>query len=885
VLFPPFLAQTLFSFEAMVSFLNMGSFTYSILSKVILSVMFLLLAHARSSEASSIQEDYLIIKNTPQCAAEMKLPADSIFIALSLRNSGIVLNNLAKKAGKDPSKFLTMGMNFYKWKLNQLTELILEGLNSEQLPLVSSKEEAAQSLKSRFNLISGSDYQENKKFFKKVSCFRVNEINSVYSHLFLRGLNKEALTQLAKLFSEKKSSVSCLQQEPDLTNPLDLYPVFNYDLDLINKDKWNKEDGYRFWSSFKIYLSVAWRENLITSISKSPLNQFTLLNPMEEQVLMLSNGCKSIEPPQCNSDFLSASELRMLFTTNRKKLELTGSSVEMRDYILDNHDKTDTHIKQAIAQKSNDQSWIRDFQRYYMGFSSELLKNLFHTNKLFSTALKKYTLKQLRNDLIFEVRDPKNLEEAHYLCVEHRLLMQEEPFSVYKMDLDNLKQNGFRLDPLIRYGMSVSEIVLTYQKISAQVTEACNELDSRQVKEADAKWSNFRPWYRNFMSRYKLIQDAIESEDKDGQVLKIDKFIPKAKTYLPDLCTDSIDCHRNFIESIVKINRLLIASNTFLRNDVTSLPLFNERGEKIACKIYDPFEVSRLNKKKLVTDFASSVIFGLTPLPIYLDINFKPKELMSFSKMIEKGYIKFSAEYDKNKMTQTLAMHLGSFFNIPCAINISEVGADVGFGNNSNFVFKGLSAGACKGKKTESMTSPTGEIDVFKKSPESGLQVCGKCSFDFEQVSYALDSNVFFPLRTIIRFIQSLVRYNEVKNNDYVNPREYVVSIPYLLETYEQNGHVIPESCVGLLSRGLPCYSNACEAIAVREFELKTKLKVDSIWLDRGDEAGGDSYQSAWIRVKGCSHELRLNFRCSDEGETFWMPVMEREYRKCKGSS
>jgi hypothetical protein len=144
--------------------------------------------------------------------------------------------------------------------------------------------------------------------------------------------------------------------------------------------------------------------------------------------------------------------------------------------------------------------------------------------------------------------------------------------------------------------------------------------------------------------------------------------------------------------------------------------------------------------------------------------------------------------------------------------------------------------------------------------------------------------NVYAPLRFVLRLAQSLMRYQNVKNDDTINPREFNISTKSLVETYKKNNNRIPETCVPMLARGLSCQSNICEALAVKEFEIKSGLEVENIELGRAQfESGSNNdYDSAWIRVKGCGDkQIRMTFRCSGQGDSFWMPVSAREYKQC----
>ena len=387
------------------------------------------LAQAISDKNPGLEQ--LQIINTPQCAADMAKPTDSVFITATLRNTGIVLNNIAKTTKRNQLEFVGQGLKFYKSKLIYLTNSILNGLNSGNLKLITSKEEAL------VNLVNLNKSFEKANIFHHFLCSQVNEINNKYAHLFIRGLNKDTLGELAKQYINKTTQTDCRFE--NIKADLDLYPVYNFELRGLTSNKnWNKK-GFEFWQSFKIYLSAAWRTADVSALQDASLNNLTLMVPMEEEVLILSNGCKSIERPECNSSFLSTAELRNLFTTEREKLEMTSSSVEMKDLITDNTDKTDNNIKRQQAEKSADKQWIADFHRSYAGFASKNIENLFKTNKLFSSAVTQKTIEGLSNDL-------ENLE----------------------------KNNGF-LDQYLIYGMTVNDIINTHQTLSKQMTKLCDK--------------------------------------------------------------------------------------------------------------------------------------------------------------------------------------------------------------------------------------------------------------------------------------------------------------------------------------------------------------------------------------------------------------------------
>lgn len=838
------------------------------------------LAFSSMSHAQSNREDWLQISNAPQCAADMSQPTQSVFLAVSFRDTALVLKELAPQIQKDPVTFIKNGNRVFKIKLNLLTEKIIRGLDSGLLPFVQKKDDASvQQAWARFNETPSYALRN----LEEIKCYQVNDINSYYSHLFIRGVNQSTLTELAKQYKDGKSRINGCTIENIEANT-DFYPVFNYDLKLKDSKKW-QQAGFDFWTSFKIYLSWAWRNDLRQDLlSVDPQAQvyqkiFKSI-PIEEQVVLLSNGCKSLTRPECNSDFLSSTELRTLFTLDRKKLDLTSSTLEMRDNIMDNNDGVDQKAQQQLALKSAENEWVRSFQKSYLGFTQAHKDKLYEANKLMSSLTAQVGIRKFNEDLLVSLQDKTQYENLYYMCSEARLLGQEKPLSIFKFDLDFIKQQGSKLNQMLKFGLTVEEMVALYENISPQLTQICGQFDQslREGGLVEENWTRYRNWYKNYLSRYKILKVYLEEDEQNA--VQLPDLGPK--NYVQGLCANAVDCARNVIEGVVNINKVLLHSKTFFRAEFVQAPLFNERAEKVACNLYDPWEAGRLNHKKLMADIGSSLLFGWTSLPIYLDVNFKPKELVSMSKMIEDGHVRFDTEFDKKQLQKSLSLNFGSFFNVPCSIQLSQTKRFEPGQQATPFVFNGLSVSACKAQKHDQISSPQQQIDSFKKTPETDQSVCGQCSISFAQVAPIIAKNSFAPIRFLIRLAESLMRFNAAKNDDTINPRQFNINTKYLVETFDKY-KMIPEQCVPMLTRGLRCQSNMCEALAVREFELKTGLEVDSVSLGENREASTfDTYDQAYFKVKGCKKEISVPINCQGNGSSFYMmSISKRSLKSC----
>jgi len=826
-------------------------------------------------------EDMLEISNTPQCAADMKSPTKSIFLAVSFRDMALVLKELAPQIGKEPVEFIKEGNRVFKVKLNLVAQAILQGLASGQLPYITQKNDSF--IKQAWSQL---DQQVGLKSLESMQCYEVNDINSYYSELFIRGVNTSTLEQLARQYKMKSGRLlGC--SEDNITANTDFYPVYNYDLKVKDAANW-EQHGFDFWISFKIYLSWAWRNWEAKNQNGQVLNEgiyhkVLRTMPIEEQVVLLSNGCRSVTRPECNSDFLSSTELRSLFSLDRKKLALTSSTLEMRDNIVDNNDALEDKVRQRMADTAKDNEWIRSFQKALLAFTQDHKDRLYQANVLMSSLAAQKGLPQFLQDLQGTLNKPELHEELYYMCSEVRLIGQEKPFSVFKFDLEFMRQQSQKLDGLLHFGLSVQEMVSLYGQALPVMLNVCDQYDASlgSHPEHNDHWKDYKGWYKNYLSRYKILDAFMNSEDGETP----NPVPTTVRNYVQGLCADPVDCGRNLVESVVDLNRVILHAKTFLRNEVITAPIFSDRAEKVACGMYDPWESSRLNKKKLFADIGGAALFGWTGLPIYLDLNFKPKELVSMNKLIEDGHVKFDLQFDRGKINKSLALNFGSFLNVPCSVNLSEEDTQAAPNNQAQtYVFSGLSVNACKANQHQYLSSPDKQIDSFKKTPDANLTACGQCAINFQQVGTMLTGNAFAPLRFIIRLAQGLMRYSAAKDDDSINPHKFNINSRYLVETYDKHNSIPPE-CVPMLTRGLRCQANICEALAVREFEVNTGLEVASISLTQ-DDNGLESYNAAWIKVKGCSEEVSVPFRCQGKGDGFFMGASPRTKKWfCKGQA
>ena len=154
--------------------------------------------------------------------------------------------------------------------------------------------------------------------------------------------------------------------------------------------------------------------------------------------------------------------------------------------------------------------------------------------------------------------------------------------------------------------------------------------------------------------------------------------------------------------------------------------------------------------------------------------------------------------------------------------------------------------------------------------------MCGQCVLNFEKAPLLSTIGSFTPIGFVIRLASSLIRYNNFKNDQIVNPTEFNLNTDYIVDAYKKNNNLIPESCVPMLSRGLSCRSNMCESLVVKEYEQATGLKVDRIQLIEEPNylnTEKTKYSSAEIKNTNSQRIFKVPVSCDKEAQIFHMSL------------
>jgi len=803
--------------------------------------------------------DTYFINNSAQCAAEMKRPAQSFFILNNLLPYGILLNNLQIKLNYKDDNFIISGVKYHNQKLIYLSQLIIDKLITKQIPYVKNIDDALL-YQSHFNI------QENSKKNLKTECHLVNDITNQSPQIYLRAVDKATLEKLAKIELSHQDSQKC--EDKIMTSSFDLYPIFNFNFKHLTSKDWD-ENGFAFWDSFKIYLSLYWKKHNISFLKNDIYEKLSLMIPLEDLIILNSDSCASINRPECKSDFLSSTEIRTLFSQQRTHLKMTDNSLQMKENIFYTNYKMEENIQHQLEYNNSENSLIQNLLNSLLGFKNQNTESLNRLVEVFSAILSTHNENKLVEDLQFELQQKKDFEELHYMCSEIRLLKQ----GFFKIEDELLESNLTFFDQHIKTTYKPSMAVNSFKNISQKVIKFCDQVDQIQIKnniQINSSWSDYKTWYIDFLKSYKSFKQDIESETSQNSINYLQPI--RDNYYVNGLCNSAANCLREMIESMASLNKIVLHKKTFFPQQITAGNLFNENAEKVACNIYDPFEISKNNQKKLIYDIAGSAFFGYSALPIFFDVNFNPKEVKSFNKMIADKEIKFDVTMGESELKSSLALNFGALLDIPCAVSFSETAKDF-MPLNSGYLFNGISVGACKSNKNEGRENISSKVDTFNTTGQSSSKSCFECTINFTTISTLKSLNIFSPIRFFIKLMDSLIRYENIKNSEFLNPTELKVNKKFLVQTYLKYKKTIPEECVNTLKLGLPCAKNFCAAMAIREYEKYTGQSVQEIDLISNNhyhstKADSDTYSGAWIKNIN-SQQTHFRFVCQNSNKYF----------------
>ncbi|MBN8537192.1 MAG: hypothetical protein J0M15_09060 [Deltaproteobacteria bacterium] len=797
--------------------------------------------------------------NTNLCARQSLDPANSVYLLMD----GFAPGRAAMKRAYDlnlssPELVKKVWAEYHK-RAFYLSHKILNHLSNGQLPLLSDETVKSCHGNIRNCLILKNLVLENwNRVFettpgKNVKCSWIKKAIPLNFAINFESRNptRDDLEKLAMSYLDKNNYIDrCenilnldLQNQPDLVLRLN-FPPFK-----------DSKEGFQFWNSFKIYLTYIW--GLKINSGKFKFEDLSRSFAVEELMTLMADGCQSISKPECSSDFLNTSQFRdiikkgkfddnYLMANEILKAEITKAKNEL------NPDEKSS--KQSFSAGNFD---LRNQLLSTMKFRHQAQFQFYKSYKTLKTIFNQKKVNEIVNDLntLEGIERSEAEQEKEVMCSE-------------LLKFSNKEVSGFAKEIIqarsVFAASENSELLNLWEKVidlSLKLKPFCqdveNKLKLKMVSEdASTKIMRTKKWSKT-VTQYLLPFDIQNDLTEKNQ----SRSHPYVKLAEEIICDNPIDCVRSSMESAVNLYQVMLYRNQALNKLPNELNAQGSLAGAVACQLYDPWAESQLRKKKLISDIISSVISGVTMLPIYLDLTFQQPQITSFKQLMDSGTIKFDPIFNENDIKKTLFIDLGPVARTNCYLSLSN-SIDLNL-HQYRYVFSGVTFQGCMKKAAGEMNS---DLLSLTENKLNELSACGSCTLNFESVAMAAVESNYSVLRAGLRIFASLIYYLRESENPKTNPIEFQINSDYIVETF-QKYNSIPDKCVYELINGSKCMEDLCVSKTVSELEKSTGLKVESasIWsssLEKGVGGSDHPAKDVWVKIVGCQREERIPITC-----------------------
>ena len=840
-----------------------------------------------SFEAPRFELQKLDYSNRAKCALESQKPAKSAFLMISNVDAAKAVYRLAKFRGDDVEETTKMGIDRFRFSVLSLMNLIHNRLVSRQLPLLPSditntdghipsryKEVMGQCRQGEYcaaldeylkdiwtisskdwnpgskyleffkvdnyhsedNYLSDKDYE--KEADKELTCAYLKKFSPLQANLFGTKPNKVALEMIADAVAQKDSKYGhCEDFDAQENLQVAAYEINLPDLKekkLFRKESWVNK-GFDYWHSMRLYLSFAFRFAPEMEQMAYPFAPLFRGITLEESVMLVPNGCRSLSPAKCDGDRLALNSIREFAKEDFKKealeLDILSEVPNGPDDDLVNDMIPSVNVDELdLGAHRTASDWLESFSGNLSQSRALMKKRLIKAINLFNfvttsipvESLLKRLDQQFKGKLLSGKNSTLSVAEKndlYYLCSEFSFA-QHEKWSFIRKNLEILSKSKVveGLTSSIS-NVSTEESFKYFVTLGDAVNSACYSLKQHDIWDEDFSLDKegFLPWYTT-----KIYEGKVKSKynDRLSEYLSNNKPLLAFPQYqatksIDDvICANASDCARKTIEATLSLYSATQYASTFwsLEQKVKSPDLFNPYAERTSCKVYDPWFKTRSTLFSFLWDMGQTAASAFVPGMIYTSAELQPKMVTSFNELVKDGKIEYDTRYQKEKILTAITADFGPLTGVPCAVSLNRNP------NNPFSVmrFTGISVGACNSDTDHNLNVySASDIDANR---ESGHSECLSCRLNFESMSgvvaYATQNvgPVFFLVRGLYNLYKSL-------KDPYNIPRSWEVHPYDAYETKALYGE-IPKSCVKNLRKGKSCLDACAEKVSNRLSEV-----------------------------------------------------------------
>lgn len=864
-------------------------------------------------------EDQLILNdlrftNRARCALDSEKPSESAFILLNNMDIARAIYRVAKNQNVNSTDLTKTGIQKYRQTTISLLNLIHKKLVNRELPLLMSDATSTKShipggYKSLMEKCSSDDYcPELDQYLEKIwsissspmslakrqeefynfdnfhskdnflqnevfeddrrvfeyRCHYLKKFSPLEAHLFGTKPDKGVLESIAKTAINKNEYIARCDDFGTQEN----LKVATYEINVPNLkvSKWN-DQGFDYWNSVRVYFSYAFRNANETLELAKPFGHLFKALAIEDSLIIVPNGCKSLTPPKCESDYLNQNAIREFAKSSYKKnalnLDILDSVPEgaQDDLLKDPFTAVNNDIL-GLGDYQTSDAWLDNFRENFSGSRTIVKRKVLRSVNYLDTAVKNIDPLKLTEKLkdkfyyamnaSLEPQEKQNVKnDLFYLCSEFTFATNEE-LSFIRSKINLLKDLKL-LDQMSSKVVDTKAATFFnfFETVSKEVNLLCGKINQNKVwdKDFSLNKAGFSSWYLD-----KVYENKIASIENDllKQYLQTNKPLinysnyNKSKSLDDVVCVHEIDCARKTLKSIVDLYSALQYADTFwsLDQKLKSPNIFNPYAERTACRVYDPWYKTKQTMFNFFTDMAQGALATVAPGVLFAKFDLKPGKVVSFNQLVKDGKIVYDARYNKAKVQASLTADFGNLLGIPCAVTVSN-----GEPNPYDYIqFTGISARACN-ENEKNQVNVSSASDISPNDQKKSSQ-CIVCALNFETISQSAvtlsqtAAPQFFIVRALVRLYRGLKDTLNIPHSWETNPQ-------FALATYKRFG-TIPDKCVRDLIKGRACMANACEAAIVEK--LHTRINGEFISSNTANSWKG----RASAKVSSCNQDIQF---------------------------
>ena len=838
---------------------------------------------------ANLHNEVYRIPNPAKCAIESKRPAEGLFIMVN----GI---DIAKSAYRQAlsnnypiSQYVKEVVYKYFQTVVEVSKYLLTSLVSGKLSLLdqdsykkimSSCPDQELFCQPAHDYIVGLlkksnpdkwSFSRKKKF--SIDCSMTEELDTEIPLKNNTLIDQGYLADLANgILTSTHSKKDCNDIAVELDQKLVENKMFKISLNGLRPLKF-KKIGFTFWSSFKIYLSHFFRApELLRPYAGAHTRIFNSIT-LENSIFLMSNSCKTLEPPACDQDTVGDRDLKALTDPEYLKKD-TGSNVfnimpnPLVNRLMDGLSSPTDHLN--VKQYDNADSWLKNFFDNFSKTSGYLKKKIIDIKKydrdILPTLTSRDYIQALKDELKLtnhaypineEIDNQKifsNIWQTYYLCSEV-FVLNDKDLSPYKTFVHQALDLSWETQGLTKDYLK--NRATEYRDIISQLESFCWQL------QKDGFWNEHTVSREHGLSAWfqKIIFDQVNFEPSVNEAMlvqgaplmaKDDFFEEPIHAYVS--CYNTAHCIRQFLDRTIDLLIVFNHHRTFLTtSEVSFNSMNNDWSDRYQCKLYDPWRKVKRGIRHLAFDVVNAALFGLAGIPLYASGDLIDGEVTSFDQMIKDGRLVYSPKRKRKKVEGSLLLNLSSFTGIPCTVAIGNVAG----AGHLNYMFTGLSIKTCN-STTRGVISSQGAGDLGQSDPRS-FSACLICYLNFESV---INSTAFFlsklgPWSPLVYLARGVYRMAKEFMDPLHFPRTWSVDSQNLVDTYRRYGE-IPKRCVRSLRTNRACLDSLCleqisdklaknnsyinsHRMLYQSIEVKTnKDQVISYNIDRGDNMSCD---------------------------------------------